>query len=92
MLDRTLFVNGAFNAGRIWESDHLRAEVPDAYTLHNNWNLGNRNKVARQIKQHLWFYDRDTMICLYEPKPVVDPVFANHTLYDMETPTFKLKF
>jgi hypothetical protein len=80
MLDLSLFVNGGFNKLLIWESNILK-EIPNAYTLHNNWIVGNRNKVARQIKKHMWYYDRDTMICLYEPEPIVDPAFADHPIY-----------
>jgi hypothetical protein len=57
-------------------------KLPDEYFLHNNWISGNRRKVALQIKQHLWYYDRNSKTCIYEPEPAVDPAQVKTPIYD----------
>jgi hypothetical protein len=79
LLNRAQFPNGGMS--NIWDTD-IRTHSPDAIVVHNNYIVGTRAKVQRQIKQRLWFYDRDELLCLYEDAPDVSLAFADHAIYN----------
>ena len=80
-LNRTQFPNG--NVNGLWDKP-LPMHDADLYILHNNWIRSIRAKVERLLKQKMWFYDKEQLICRYEERPVFPMEFAFDAAFDGE--------
>ncbi len=80
-LDRRKFPNG--NVEDLWEQKDLIHNT-EVVILHNNWALNMKDKIVRLLKQNLWFYDKDALICRYEDVPLTPMEFANDPAFGGE--------
>ena len=80
-LDRDFYPAGAWKG--LWDDPNI-AGNKQLVVLHNNWIKGLRAKAERLMQRGLWWYNRDALICSYEPRPS----FALNWNIDDFTPTF----
>ena len=65
-LSRDLYPAGAYKS--LWDDEGIRHNT-ELVILHNNWISGMKNKIQRLIDRRLWYYNREKLICSYDPDP-----------------------
>ena len=63
-LNQYTFPNGAVS--KLWDDPDLASKSKNMYVLHNNWIVSQDAKIQRQVKQGLWYFIEDSLVCSYK--------------------------